>query len=73
MMDQHQIDELLNKARQGGASPVEQLMKNLKPEDAKRLNAVLADEQATRQLLSTPQAQALLKKIVESQNGQSGK
>ena len=73
MMDQHQIDELLNKARQAGASPVEQLMKNLKPEDAKRLNAVLADEQATRQLLSTPQAQALLKKIVESQNGQSGK
>lgn len=73
MMDQHQIDELLNKARQGGASPVEQLMKNLKPEDAKRLNAVLADEQATRQLLSTPQAQALLKKIVESQNGQPGK
>ncbi len=73
MMDQHQIDELLNKARQDGASPVEQLMKNLKPEDAKRLNAVLADEQATRQLLSTPQAQALLKKIVESQNGQPGK
>ncbi len=73
MMDQHQIDDLLNKARQGGASPVEQLMKNLKPEDAKRLNAVLADEQATRQLLSTPQAQALLKKIVESQNGQPGK
>ena len=73
MMDQHQIDELLNKARQDGASPVERLMKNLKPEDAKRLNAVLADEQATRQLLSTPQAQALLKKIVESQNGQSGK
>lgn len=73
MMDQHQIDELLNKARQGSASPVEQLMKNLKPEDAKRLNAVLADEQATRQLLSTPQAQALLKKIVESQNGQPGK
>ena len=73
MMDQHQIDELLNKARQGGASPVEQLMKNLKPEDAKRLNAVLADEQATRQLLSTPQAQALLKKIVESQNGHPGK
>lgn len=73
MIDQHQIDELLNKARQGGASPVEQLMKNLKPEDAKRLNAVLADEQATRQLLSTPQAQALLKKIVESQNGQPGK
>ena len=73
MMDQHQIDELLNKARQGGASPVEQLMKNLKPEDAKGRNAGLADEQATRQLLSTPQAQALLKKIVESQNGQSGK
>lgn len=73
MMDQHQIDDLLNKARQGGASPVEQLMKNLKPEDAKRLNAVLADEQATRQLLSTPQAQALLKKIVESQSGQPGK
>ena len=73
MIDQHQIDELLNKARQGGASPVEQLMKNLKPEDAKRLNAVLADEKATRQLLSTPQAQALLKKIVESQNGQPGK
>ena len=73
MMDQHQIDDLLNKARQGGASPVEQLMKNLKPEDAKRLNAVLADEQATRQLLSTPQAQALLKKIVESQNRQPGK
>ena len=73
MMDQHQIDELLNKARQDGASPVERLMKNLKPEDAKRLNAILADEQATRQLLSTPQAQALLKKIVESQNGQPGK
>ena len=42
---------------------VNQLLKSLSEEDTKRLQSVLSDEQATKAILSSPQAQALLKKL----------
>lgn len=39
------------------------LLNKLSPADKARVEAVLADESATRRLLESPQAQALLKKL----------
>lgn len=47
------------------SSSLDSLLKNLKPGDAKKLQNVLADREAANRLLSTPQAQQLLKKILE--------
>ena len=44
---------------------VEKLVNGLKPNEAKRLQAILSDKAMAEQLLSTPQAQQLLKKILE--------
>lgn len=51
-------DSLKNAAAKNDA---EQIINSLKPEDAKRLNDILKDKAATEKLLSSPQAQALLK------------
>lgn len=44
---------------------LDKLLKNLKPGDATRLQNVLMNKDATDKLLATPQAQQLLKKIIE--------
>lgn len=46
------------------------LMKQLSPTQSEKLQAVLQDENAARDLLKTPQAQALLKKMLEDTDGQ---
>lgn len=45
------------------------LMKQLEPEQSRRLQDILGDKSAIEQLLSTPQAKSLLKKLTEDENG----
>ncbi len=48
-MDQNQVDKLF---------------KSLSPEQQKKVERILADRKETEKLLNTPQAQALLKKLM---------
>ena len=43
---------------------MEKILSQLNPSQVSRLQTVLSDKQATRQILATPQAQALLKKLL---------
>ena len=45
------------------------LMQQLKPDQSKRLQELLSDKSAMEKMLSTPQAQELLKKFTEGNNG----
>ena len=45
------------------------LMQQLKPDQSKRLQELLSDKTAMEKMLSTPQAQELLKKFTEGNNG----
>ncbi len=47
---------------------ISKTLNNLDPKDANRLQKILSDKQATQKLLSTPQAQQLLKKFIEGNN-----
>lgn len=58
--------EKLRKSAQNG--DISQTLKNLNPKDAQKLQKVLSDKEATQKLLSTPQAQQLLKKFIEGKN-----
>ena len=42
---------------------LQQLMNSLSPEDEKQLQAILQDKDAQKKMLSTPQAQELMKKL----------
>ena len=44
---------------------MDKVLRNLKPGDAQKLQNVLSDKAALDKLLSTPQAQMLLKKFLE--------
>lgn len=59
-------DKLKNAAKKNDA---EQIINSLRPEEAKRLNDLLKDRAATEKLLSSPQAQALLKMLMGGKNG----
>ena len=61
-------------AKQTGADPTQMrdslekgdvagVLKGLKPEDAKKLQSVLSDKETTNRILSSPQAQELMKKL----------
>ncbi len=52
---------LKQKAESGELS---QLLSQLSPSDSQKMQQVLSDPQAANKLLSTPQAQALLKKFM---------
>ena len=52
----------LKSAAQGG--DIDKMLSKLSPAQAKSLQKILSDKNATRQLLSTPQAQKLLMKIL---------
>ncbi|MCI9576004.1 MAG: hypothetical protein HFJ84_04885 [Clostridiales bacterium] len=54
-------DQLKNSAQNGDLS---KMLGNLNANDAKKLQQVLNDPDAANKLLSTPQAQALLKKFL---------
>ncbi|MCI8360836.1 MAG: hypothetical protein HFE86_05830 [Clostridiales bacterium] len=46
---------------------LDNILKNLKPSDSKKLQEVLSNKAAAQRLLSTPQAQMLLKKLMNDQ------
>ena len=61
------VDNMKNQKSRQDAQ--DYLMKQLKPDQSKRLQELLSDKTAMEQLLSTPQAQELLKKFTEGKNG----
>lgn len=54
--------EELQKANESGN--VENLLGNLNPNDAQKIQKILADKNAANKILSTPQAQSLIKKLL---------
>lgn len=54
-------ENLQNSAKNGN---VQNLLNKMDPKQAQHLQKVLSDEEATKKMLSTPQAQALLKKLM---------
>lgn len=61
------LDDMRNQKSKKDAQ--DYLMKQLKPDQSKRLKELLSDKNAMEQMLSTPQAQELLKKFTEGNNG----
>ena len=60
--DENKLNNALN-------SPmIERMLKNMKPEQAAKLQSVLSDKNATERMLKTPQAQMLLKKFLEKKD-----
>lgn len=57
------VEGIKNQKSKKGAEDF--LKSKLNPDQSKRLNQVLSDENAMRDLLSTPQAQELLKKFTK--------
>lgn len=70
-MSNNNFDEIINgvKEQNSKKGAEDYLMKQLNPSQSKRLQEVLSDRNALEQLLSTPQAQELLKKFTEGKNG----
>ncbi len=70
-MSNSNFDEIINgvKGQNSKKGAEDYLMKQLNPNQSKRLQEVLSDRNALEQLLSTPQAQELLKKFTEGKNG----
>lgn len=70
-MSNSNFDEIINgvKGQSSKKGAEDYLMKQLSPNQSKRLQEVLSDRNALEQLLSTPQAQELLKKFTEGKNG----
>lgn len=70
-MNNNNFDEIINgvKGQSSKKGAEDYLMKQLNPNQSKRLQEVLSDRNALEQLLSTPQAQELLKKFTEGKNG----
>lgn len=70
-MSNSNFDEIINGVKGQNSKKVAEdyLMKQLNPNQSKRLQEVLSDRNALEQLLSTPQAQELLKKFTEGKNG----
>lgn len=61
------VDDMKNQKNRQDAQ--DYLMQQLKPDQSKRLQELLSDKNAMERMLSTPQAQALLKKFTEGKNG----
>lgn len=70
-MNNNNFDEIINgvKEQKDKKGAEDFLMKQLNPNQSKRLQEVLSDRGALEQLLSTPQAQELFKKFTEGKNG----
>ncbi len=70
-MSNSNFDEIINgvKGQNSKKGAEDYLMKQLNPNQSKRLQEVLSDRNALEQLLSSPQAQELLKKFTEGKNG----
>lgn len=74
-VNKDQFDDLLKQAGSRlGTSPdklkdlkgkrPEELMKKLKPEEASKLNQIMNNPELTQQLLNTPQAKMLMKRLM---------
>lgn len=70
--DNGNLDRILKEIKQKGSKKEAEdyLMKQLSPTQSEKLQAVLQDENAMQNLLKTPQAQALLNKLLEDNDGQ---
>lgn len=70
--DNGNLDRILKEIKQKGSKKEAEdyLMKQLSPTQSEKLQAVLQDENAMQNLLKTPQAQALLNKLLEGTDGQ---
>ena len=69
-MSNNNFDEIVEKMKnQKDKNEVQDfLMKKLNPSQSKKLQEVMSDRTALEQLLSTPQAQELLRKFTEGKN-----
>lgn len=76
MADKQQIDLLIKKLSERMGTPESEiknavqssnyskLLNKMEPAQAKKLEAVLSDEQAAKQFLNTPQAKAIIKRLM---------
>jgi len=55
--------------RAAKSQSVEKVLQGLKPEQARKLQSVLADDAEVKRLLSTPAAQEMLKKLMGDSHG----
>ena len=69
-MSNNNFDEIVEKMKNQKNKTEAQdfLMKKLNPSQSKKLQEVMSDKDALAQLLSTPQAQDLLKKFMGDKN-----
>lgn len=72
MQDNGFLDKMVSELRKKGTKreAEDYLKEQLTPAQSEKLEKVLHDENAARELLSTPQAQSLLKKLMGEDNGQ---
>lgn len=69
-MNNNNFDEIINSIKtQNNKQETEEFLKQkLNPSQAKKLQEVMSDRSALEQLLSTPQAKALLRKFMEDKD-----
>lgn len=69
-MNNKNFDEIINsvKANNNKQETEDFLKKQLNPTQTKKLQEVMSDRSALEQLLSTPQAKALLRKFMEDKD-----
>lgn len=72
MQDNGFLDKMVEELRKKGTKQDAEnyLKEQLSPAQSEKLEKVLHDEDAARELLSSPQAQSLLKKLMGDNNGQ---
>lgn len=66
------LDKMVEELRHKGTKKEAEdyLMQQLSPTQSEKLQAILHDENAAKELLSTPQAQSLMRKLMGEQDGQ---
>ncbi len=69
-MNNNNFDEIINSVKsQSNKKDAEDFLKQkLNPSQTKKLQEIMSDKGALEQLLSTPQAKALLKKFMEDKD-----
>lgn len=72
MQDNGFLDKMVAELKKKGTKKEAEdyLMQQLSPAQSEKLQAVLRDENAAKELLSTPQAQNLMRKLVGDKDGQ---
>ncbi len=72
MQDNGFLDKMVAELKRKGTKKEaeEYLLQQLSPAQSEKLQTVLRDENAAKELLSTPQAQSLMRKLMGEQDGQ---